>query len=100
MIPTSQNEDLRTTWFGKASPDWKLARAKNAFRITAKKVGQRSLEYNLLSLTLRGIIPRTSRAEKVNFQEILTLIRKSKNLTSCSASSTSTKRLEQSECQI
>ena len=58
MTSISQNEDLRHTWFGQISPDWKLGRAKNAFGVISKKVEQRSSEYNLLSLTNRGIIFR------------------------------------------
>lgn len=69
MTSTSQNEDLRAAWFGKVSPNWKLARAKNAFQVVSKKVGQRSSEYDLLSLTLRGIIPRDIESGKGKFPE-------------------------------
>lgn len=64
-----QNDDLRATWFGQVSPDWRLARAKNAFRVVSKKVGDRSAEYDLLSLTLRGIIPRDLDSGKGKFPE-------------------------------
>jgi type I restriction enzyme S subunit len=69
VTSTSQNEDLRAAWFGKVSPNWKLARAKNAFQVVSKKVGQRSSEYDLLSLTLRGIIPRDIESGKGKFPE-------------------------------
>jgi type I restriction enzyme, S subunit len=69
VTSTSQNEDLRAAWFGKVSPNWQLARAKNAFQVVSKKVGQRSSEYDLLSLTLRGIIPRDIESGKGKFPE-------------------------------
>ncbi|WP_156916782.1 restriction endonuclease subunit S [Leisingera aquimarina] len=69
MTTSSQNADLRAAWFGQVSPAWKLGRAKNAFRVVSKKVGTRSSEYALLSLTLKGIIPRDLDSGKGKFPE-------------------------------
>lgn len=69
MTITPLNDDLRAAWFGKVSPDWKLGRAKNAFRVVSKKVGERSSEYDLLSLTLKGIILRDIDSGKGKFPE-------------------------------
>ena len=63
------NDDLRATWFGRVSPTWKLGRAKNAFRIISKKVGERHSEHDLLSLTLKGIIRRDVDSGKGKFPE-------------------------------
>lgn len=69
MTTTPRNDDLRAAWFGSVSPNWPLARAKNAFRVVSKKVGERSSEYTLLSLTLKGIIPRDVESGKGKFPE-------------------------------
>ena len=69
MTIAPQNDDLRAAWFGRVSPEWKLGRAKNAFRVVSKKVGTRSSEYDLLSLTLKGIIRRDLESGKGKFPE-------------------------------
>ena len=68
-LPESKNDDLRATWFGRVGQNWKVVRAKNAFRLVSKKVGDRSGEYDLLSLTLKGIIPRDIESGKGKFPE-------------------------------
>jgi len=76
---TPQNDDLRAAWFGRVSPDWKLGRAKNAFRVVSQKVGTRSSEYDLLSLTLKGIIPRDLDSGKGKFPESFDTYQEVKN---------------------
>ncbi len=63
------NVDTRFDWFGTVPDHWRIARNKNAFQIVRKKVGERSTDYNLLSLTLRGIKLRDVESGKGKFPE-------------------------------
>ena len=63
----SQNVDSRLAWFGSAPAQWTLARNKNAFRIVSDKVGLNSSDYQLLSLTLKGVKKRNIESGKGKF---------------------------------
>ena len=54
--PLYQNTDL--PWLAEIPAHWDLKRNKNVFTEMKEEVGERSGEYTLLSLTLKGIIPR------------------------------------------
>ena len=54
--PLYQNTDL--PWLAEIPAHWDLKRNKNVFAEMKEEVGERSGEYTLLSLTLKGIIPR------------------------------------------
>lgn len=45
-------------WLGDIPASWSLLANKHIFRLKKKQVGKRSNEYDLLSLTLRGVIKR------------------------------------------
>lgn len=61
------NTDTRLEWFGKVPAHWTVGRNKNAFRIVGKKVGDAFGDYDLLSLTLRGVILRDLESGKGKF---------------------------------
>jgi type I restriction enzyme S subunit len=65
----SRSTDLREAWFGEVSPAWTLARTKNAIRVVSDKVGDGWGDHDLLSLTLRGVIPRDMESGKGKFPE-------------------------------
>src|SRR5690554_4792326 len=51
-------KDSGVDWIGEIPAAWKLVANKHLFRFRKAQVGKRSAEYELLSLTLRGIIKR------------------------------------------
>lgn len=51
-------KDSGTDWLGEIPSDWELIPNKYIFRLKNKKVGKKSNEYDLLSLTLKGVIKR------------------------------------------
>lgn len=50
--------DSGVEWLGDIPASWSLLANKHIFRLKKKQVGKRSNEYDLLSLTLRGVIKR------------------------------------------
>ena len=64
-----QNEDKRAAWFGHVPSSWKLARNKNALRLVSKKVGEAWQDFDLLSLTLKGVIKRDIESGKGKFPD-------------------------------
>lgn len=50
--------DSGVEWLGDIPASWSLLANKHIFRLKKKQVGKRSSEYDLLSLTLRGVIKR------------------------------------------
>ena len=59
--------DTRLQWFGSVPEHWKVARNKNAFRVVSKPVGERSADFDLLSLTLQGVKLRDIESGKGKF---------------------------------
>ncbi|MHC5552619.1 restriction endonuclease subunit S [Vibrio parahaemolyticus] len=51
-------KDSGVEWLGDIPASWSLLANKHIFRLKKKQVGKRSNEYDLLSLTLRGVIKR------------------------------------------
>ena len=51
-------KDSGVEWLGDIPASWSLLANKYIFRLKKKQVGKRSSEYDLLSLTLRGVIKR------------------------------------------
>ena len=51
-------KDSGVDWLGEAPNHWDLLANKHIFKLKKKQVGKRSSEYDLLSLTLKGIIKR------------------------------------------
>lgn len=51
-------KDSGVEWIGEIPTSWKQVANKYLFRVRKEQVGKRSSEYDLLSLTLRGIIKR------------------------------------------
>lgn len=51
-------KDSGVEWLGDAPQHWNLLANKHIFILKKKQVGKRSIEYDLLSLTLKGIIKR------------------------------------------
>ncbi|EAO9572098.1 restriction endonuclease subunit S [Escherichia coli] len=51
-------KDSGVEWLGDIPASWSLLANKHIFRLKKKQVGKRSSEYDLLSLTLRGVIKR------------------------------------------
>jgi type I restriction enzyme S subunit len=51
-------KDSGVEWLGEIPEHWKTLSNKNIFKIKQKLVGKKSSEYDLLSLTLKGIIKR------------------------------------------
>jgi len=61
--------DNRLKWFGEAPKHWPLRRNKTIFKIVSNKVGDNSADYDLLSLTLKGVILRDVESGKGKFPE-------------------------------
>ena len=51
-------KDSGVDWLGKIPSDWDLIPNKHIFKLKNIKVGKKSSEYDLLSLTLKGVIKR------------------------------------------
>ncbi|GAM72597.1 type I restriction-modification system [Vibrio sp. JCM 19236] len=59
LIETYESyQDSGVEWLGDAPSHWNLLANKHIFRLKKNLVGKRSNEYDLLSLTLKGIIKR------------------------------------------
>lgn len=61
LIKAPRYEDYRDSgveWLGDIPASWRLLANKHIFRLKKKQVGKRSNEYDLLSLTLKGVIKR------------------------------------------
>lgn len=54
----SSYKDSGVEWLGEIPEHWETLSNKNIFKIKQKLVGKKSSEYDLLSLTLKGIIKR------------------------------------------
>lgn len=51
-------KDSGVEWIGKIPKNWNVKRNKNLFKINKHIVGEKSTEYKVLSLTLKGVIER------------------------------------------
>lgn len=58
LNPTAPMKDSGIDWIGQIPAHWENMPNKYLFRLKKDTVGKRSAEYDLLSLTLRGIIKR------------------------------------------
>lgn len=58
LNPTAPMKDSRIDWIGQIPAHWEQIANKHIFRLRKTLVGKRSSEYELLSLTLRGVIKR------------------------------------------
>jgi len=58
MKPYSKYKDSGISWLGQIPEHWDIIKAKHILTPYNIKVGERSREYDLLSLTLQGIIKR------------------------------------------
>ncbi|SDE12389.1 restriction endonuclease subunit S [Peptococcus niger] len=58
MKSYSEYKEMNLPWLKTIPAHWEIRRNKNIFTEIKEKVGERSSEYTLLSLTLNGIIPR------------------------------------------
>ncbi|VTO19753.1 restriction endonuclease subunit S [Brevundimonas vancanneytii] len=58
LNPTAPMKDSRIDWIGQIPAHWEQLANKHIFRLRKTLVGKRSSEYELLSLTLRGVIKR------------------------------------------
>lgn len=56
-------------WMKSIPGDWKITKNKCIFEESKELVGEKSKEYSLLSLTLRGIIPRDIESGKGKFPQ-------------------------------
>ncbi len=56
--PNVKMKDSGVEWIGEIPEHWELLPNKYVFKLIKNQVGKRSSEYDLLSLTLRGIIKR------------------------------------------
>jgi type I restriction enzyme S subunit len=54
-------------WLPEVPEHWEVRRNKQAFRIVSTLVGSKSKDFQLLSLTLRGVIPRDMESGKGKF---------------------------------
>ena len=54
----SSYKDSGVEWLGEIPEHWETLSNKNIFKIKQKLVGKKSSEYDLLSLTIKGIIKR------------------------------------------
>lgn len=59
LDPNVELKETNIPWLGQIPAHWRLKSIKNLFKQTKSPVGRRSTEYKLLSLTLRGVIPRS-----------------------------------------
>jgi len=60
-------KDSGVEWLGEIPGEWKTLANKHIFKIKQNLVGKKSSEYNLLSLTLKGIIKRDMENPKGKF---------------------------------
>ncbi|MFG6139057.1 restriction endonuclease subunit S [Halomonas sp. B23F22_10] len=51
-------KDSGVEWLGEVPAHWQVERNKRMFRIVSRPVGKSGSQYQLLSLTLRGVVPR------------------------------------------
>lgn len=58
MAKYESYKDSGVDWLGEAPNHWDLLANKHIFKLKKNQVGKRSSEYDLLSLTLKGIIKR------------------------------------------
>ena len=58
MNQYSRYQEIGLPWLQKIPAHWEIRRNKNVFIEQKEEVGENSSAYTLLSLTLRGIIPR------------------------------------------
>lgn len=58
LNPTATMKDSGIDWIGQIPSHWEQLANKHIFRLRKTLVGKRSSEYELLSLTLRGVIKR------------------------------------------
>ncbi|WP_337180670.1 hypothetical protein [Sphingopyxis granuli] len=58
LNPGAPMKDSGVDWIGEIPAHWTQLAQKHIFRLTKSTVGKRSSEYDLLSLTLRGIVKR------------------------------------------
>jgi len=58
MAKYKSYKDSGVDWLGEAPNHWDLLANKHIFKLKKNQVGKRSSEYDLLSLTLKGIIKR------------------------------------------
>ena len=62
MRAYSEYQMINLPWLKQIPSHWEIRRNKNIFTEMKAEVGERSSEYTLLSLTLKGIIPRDMEA--------------------------------------
>lgn len=62
MRAYSDYQMINLPWLKQIPSHWEIRRNKNIFTEMKEEVGERSSEYTLLSLTLKGIIPRDMEA--------------------------------------
>ncbi|VVP35236.1 restriction endonuclease subunit S [Pseudomonas fluorescens] len=60
-------KDSGVKWLSDVPEHWDVRRNKHAFRIVSTLVGSKSKDFQLLSLTLRGVIPRDIESGKGKF---------------------------------
>lgn len=61
-MPLAKYQDMKDSgvaWLGEIPANWQLLQTRYIFNISKDVVGDQSSDYKLLSLTLRGIIPRS-----------------------------------------
>jgi len=58
LDPNAKMKHSGVEWIGEIPEGWKLLSNKNIFKLIKNQVGKNSSKYDLLSLTLRGIIKR------------------------------------------
>ncbi|MBW7942998.1 MAG: restriction endonuclease subunit S [Candidatus Kuenenia stuttgartiensis] len=58
LDPNAKMKDSGVEWIGEIPEKWELLSNKNIFKLIKNQVGKNSSKYDLLSLTLRGIIKR------------------------------------------
>lgn len=58
LNPNAKMKDSGVEWIGEVPEGWRLTPNKSLFKLIKNQVGKNSSKYDLLSLTLRGIIKR------------------------------------------
>lgn len=58
LDPNAKMKDSGVEWIGEVPEGWRLTPNKSLFKLIKNQVGKNSSKYDLLSLTLRGIIKR------------------------------------------
>lgn len=60
-------KDSGVKWLSDVPEHWDVRRNKQVFRLVSVQVGNKSADFQLLSLTLRGVIPRDMESGKGKF---------------------------------